>query len=50
MRSSREAAGVEINEEVVKSFTALEFVGNTNMTNIQLDTVCNHCPCKGAQG
>jgi hypothetical protein len=40
MRLSREAAGVEINEEVVKSFTALEFVGNTSRTNIQLDTVC----------
>ncbi|KAL4733797.1 hypothetical protein BDV11DRAFT_73711 [Aspergillus similis] len=39
MRSSRGAVGVAANEIVVASFTALEFIGPTRMTNFQLDVI-----------
>jgi hypothetical protein len=42
MTSSRDATGIGINEGVIGSFTALEFIGNTDMTNAQLDTICKN--------
>lgn len=40
MESCQDRRGMEINAENVKHFTALELIGDTKMTDIQLNNLC----------
>ncbi|KAJ5557042.1 hypothetical protein N7494_000957 [Penicillium frequentans] len=40
MRSSQEGAGIHVNEVAIQTFTALDFIGHTDLTNARLDTIC----------
>ncbi len=40
MRASRDGRGVQANEEIVRRFTAMEFIGYTHLSNVQLDDIC----------